>query len=174
MRVQLKVKGLSQYDESIKTHYQNSACGPVTALTILRYWMPNSSTYDVNQLYRLLQTTRIGLFTWRLKHNLGKLLGSSWEINTCSLEEAKSELIEGRPVACKFDRYFTFHWFGTYEFAYHWVPMIGFEENENDLTLILHDNGGRNRESRIRHVSYKQNQDILTFVKMYPYSKMIE
>jgi len=174
MRVQLNVKGLSQYDESIKAHYQPSACGAVTALTILRYWMPNSSPYDANQLYRLLKTTRIGLFTWRLKNNLRKLLGSSWEIDICSIDEAKSELFEGRPVACKFDRYFSFHWFGKYEYAYHWVPLIGFEENENDLTLILHDNGGRNRESRIRYVSYKQNQDILTFVKIMPISKMIE
>lgn len=174
MRVQLNVKGLSQYDESINAQYQSSACGPITALTILRYWMPNSSPYDANQLYRLLKTTRIGLFSRRFKHNLRKLLGSSWEIDSCSIDEAKSELLEGRPVACKFDCYFSFHWFGKYEYAYHWVPLIGFEENENDLTLILHDNGGRNRESRIRNVSYKQNQDILTFIKMNPRSGTIE
>lgn len=174
MQVLLKVDGLSQYDKSIKTEYQASACGPVTALTILRYWMPDSCHYDGNQLYRLLKTTRIGLFTWRLKHNLRKLLGPSWEINTCSLEEAKLELLEGRPVACKFDRYFTYHWFKSYDFAYHWVPLIGFEEKEDDLSLIVHDNGGRNRESRIRRISYAKNQEILTFVKIVPHSKRIE
>jgi len=174
MRVQLDVKGYSQYDNSIKSLYQPSACGPVTALTILMYWMPTSCTYDVNHLYRLLGSTRIGLFTWRLKKNLRKILGQAWEVNTCTLEQAKKELLAGRPVACKFDRYFTLHWLGSYEFAYHWVPLIGFEENENGLTLILHDNGGRNRESRIREVSYEKNQDILTFVSIKPHSKLIE
>jgi hypothetical protein len=170
MRTQLNVKGLSQYDNSIKTHYQPSACGPVTTLTILRYWMPNACHYETNQLYRLLGSTRIGLFTWLLIRNLRKILGPAWEVNTCTIDEAKFELLEGRPVACKFDRYFSFHWFGTYEFAYHWVPLIGFEEHENGLTLILHDNGGRNRESRIRKVSYEKNQEILTFVKIVPHS----
>lgn len=172
MHVQLKVDGLSQYDNSIKTNNQPSSCGPVTALTILRYWMPNSCPYDTNQLYRLLGSTRIGLFTRLLIRNLRKILGPTWEVNTCTIEEAKSELLEGRPVACKFDRYFSFHWFGTYEFTYHWVPLIGFEENGNGLTLILHDNGGRNRDSRIRYVSYEKNQDILTFVKIVPHSML--
>ena len=174
MRIQLELQGLSQFDNSIRTQYQPSACGPVTALTILRYWMPNSCPYDANQLYQSLGGSRIGLFTWRLKRNLRKLLGPNWEINTCSVEEAKEELISGRPVACKFDRYFSFHWFGSYEFAYHWVPLIGFEENENGLTLIFHDNGGRNRVSRIREVSYEKNQDVLTFVKIAPRVKTIE
>lgn len=174
MRIQLEFQGLSQFDRSIKTQYQPSACGPVTALTILRFWMPNSCSYDANRLYQLLGGTRIGLFTWRFKHNLRKLLGPDWEIDSCSMEEAKNELISGRPVACKFDRYFSFHWFDSYDFAYHWVPLIGFEEKENGLTLIFHDNGGRNRESRIRQVSYEKNQDILTFVKIAPRVKTIE
>ena len=172
MRIQLDVKGLSQYDDSIKPNYQPSACGPVTTFTILRYLMPNDCAYDANQLYRLLGSTRIGLFTWLLKRNLQKVLGPKWVVNTCTIDEAKSELLEGRPVACKFDRYFTFRWFGTYEFAYHWVPLIGFEESKNGLTLILHDNGGRNRDSRIRNVSYEKNEDILTFVKIVPHSNV--
>ena len=174
MRVQLNIGGISQYDNSILMQYRPSACGPVTALSILRYWMPNACNIEINQLYRLLGSTRIGLFTWRLKKNLRKLLGPEWDIDTCSLEQAKSELLEGRPLACKFDRYFSFHWFGNYEFAYHWVPLIGFEENENGLTLIIHDNGGRSRESHIREVTYEKNKDILTFVKIRPHSLKIE
>lgn len=173
MHVQINVEGISQYDDSINNHYQPSACGPVTALTILRYWMPNNCPYDANKLYRLLGTTRIGLFKWQLIRNLRKILGSTWEINSCSIDEAKAELLEGRPVACKFDRYFSFNWFNTYkyEFSYHWVPLIGFEENENGITLFIHDNGGKGRASRIRHVSYEKNQDVLTFVKIAPQSK---
>ena len=167
MRVQLNVKGSSQYDQSIEANLQSSACGPVTAWTIVRHWMPNTP-YNANELYRLLGSTRIGLFTWRLVRNLRKILGPAWDIRTCSFDEAKEELLHGRPVACKFDRYFTFHWFRNYEFSYHWVPLIGFEETENGLELILHDNGGRNRESKIRKVPYDRNKEILTFVKIRP------
>ncbi len=174
MRIQLNVEGLSQYDDSINTDFQSSACGPVTALTILRYWMPNACPYDANQLYRILGTSRIGLFTWRLKKILQKTLGPSWEINTCSIEEAKAELLEGRPVACKFDRYFSFRWFSSFDYSYHWVPLIGYEEAENSLRLLIHDNGGRNRDSQIRHISYEKNKDILTFVKIVPRSKLVD
>ena len=174
MRIQLDIKGHSQYDSSIKSHYQPSACGPVTVLTILRYWMPDSCPYDTNQLYQQLGGTRIGLFTWRMKSNLRKILGPTWQIETCTIEDAKLELVEGRPVAVKFDRYFTFKWFGKFEFAYHWVPLIGFEEKKNVLNLIIHDNGGRNRSSRIRTVSYEKNKPVLTFVKIIPKSKLIE
>ncbi len=173
MRVQLSLEGLSQYDRSIKQQYQTSACGPVTILSILRHWMPNSCPYNANQLYTLLGGTRLGLFTWCLKRNLRKLLGPKWTVETCSLKEAKVELLAGRPVACKFDQYFAFQWFGTYEFAYHWVPLIGFEENKNDLTLIIHDNGGRHRGSRIREVSYEKNKQILTFIKIVPQTTTI-
>ncbi|MET1014949.1 MAG: C39 family peptidase [Paenisporosarcina sp.] len=174
MRVQLDMDGFSQYDDSINPGYHNSACGPVTAWTILSYWMPNSFPYTIDQLYQSLGATRIGLFTWRFKRNLRKLLGPDWTIKACSIEEAKAELLAGRPVACKFDRYFGLKWFNKYEFAYHWVPLIGFEEKEKGLTLILHDNGGWNRASQIRHVSYQDNKDILTFVKIVPHSNLIE
>ena len=174
MRVQLDLEGFSQYDASIDENYHASACGPVTAWSILRFWMPNSCPYQINQLYGLLGGTRIGLFTCRFKRNLRKLLGPNWTIESCTIEEAKAELLAGHPVACKFDRYFGLRWFSKFEFAYHWVPLIGFEEKENGLTLILHDNGGRNRASQIRHVSYEDNKDILTFVKMAPHTNLIE
>ncbi len=33
------------------------------------------------------------------------------------------------------------------------------------LFLIIHDNGGRNRASQLRIISYEQTKSILTFVK---------
>jgi hypothetical protein len=174
MRVQLDIEGISQYDSSINVEYHSSACGPVTAWTILRYWMPNSCPYNIDQLYESLGGTRIGLFTWRFTRNLTKLLGPNWTIDKCTIEEAKVELLAGNPVACKFDKYFSFRWFSKFEYSYHWVPLIGFEETEKGLTLILHDNGGRNRASQIRHISYFNNKDILTFIKITPESNLIE
>ncbi|MCG3088550.1 C39 family peptidase [Sporosarcina cyprini] len=157
--------GKSQYDEDIDPNYRPSACGPVTAYTILRY-LNEHGDLDVNELYRKLGGTRIGLFKWRLLRNLRKLLGNAWEVESCTIEELKTELQHGRPVAAKFDKWFTFHWLGTYEFDYHWVPVVGYEQSEGDIFLLIHDNGGRHRESRLRKVSYQANRSILSFVKI--------
>ena len=82
------------------------------------------------------------------------------------------QIDSGRPVAAKFDKWFNFRWRGSYEFDYHWVPVIGYEEKEkekdNDIELIIHDNGGRDRPSQVRQVSYKKNKPVLSFVKIEP------
>ena len=78
------------------------------------------------------------------------------------------QIKEGRPVALKFDRYFAFKRREKFTFSYHWVPCIGYEQIEDEIFLYIHDNGGRNRESKIRKVSYKTNAPILTFVQFVP------
>lgn len=158
-------QGKSQYDDEIEKRYQASACGPVTAYTILRHHLPDS-LIQVNALYRLLGGTRIGLFKWRFIRNLRKLLGSGWRVEDCGIDELKEEINAGRPVAAKFDKWFTLRWFGEYAFNYHWVPVIGYKEDDNGLTLFIHDNGGRNRESRIREIPYEPNRPILSFIKI--------
>ncbi|GKV56972.1 hypothetical protein NCCP2222_29190 [Sporosarcina sp. NCCP-2222] len=157
--------GKSQFDEDIDPKYRPSACGPVTAYTILRYFNEHGE-FDVNVLYRKLGGTRIGLFKWRLLRNLRKLLGNAWEVESCSIEELTIELQHGRPVAAKFDKWFTFRWLGKYEFDYHWVPVVGYEQANGDIFLLIHDNGGSHRESRLRKVSYRANRSILSFVKI--------
>jgi len=102
----------------------------------------------------------------RFIHNMRKILGSEWIIADCGIEEVIQQIKEGRPVAAKFDKWFTFRWSGQYEFNYHWVPIIGFELIDKEIQLIIHDNGGRNRESTIRHISYTKNKSILSFVKI--------
>ena len=161
----IPLSGKSQYDQDIDEKFRSSACGPVTAYVILRHWnvLPN---LPVNSLYKQLGGTKIGLFRWRFLRNLKKLLGPSWQVEPCTIDELKTEIQEGRPVAAKFDKWFTFHWFGTYTFDYHWVPVVGFEQSEHDITLLIHDNGGRQRESHLRKISYKQNEPILSFVKI--------
>lgn len=158
-------RGKSQYDNEIDKRFRPSACGPVTAFTILRHHMLDSGI-QVNDLYRVLGGTRIGLFKWRFIHNLRKLLGSGWSVAECRLVDVKLEIDEGRPVAAKFDKWFTFHWFGNYSFDYHWVPVIGYKETDNGLILLIHDNGGRKRESRIREIAYERNRPILSFIKI--------
>ncbi|SOC41052.1 C39 family peptidase [Ureibacillus acetophenoni] len=165
MSVQLNVTGCSQYDKSIHPNYQNSACGPTTIYVILNYLNGNLN-FSINELYKKLGGTKIGLFRWRLIKNLRKLLGSNWKVSRCSLNEALEQLDQGRPVAMKFDRYFTFQWKYKSNFKYHWVPLIGYEIKNNELYLILHDNGWKNRDSQIRKVRYADNYKVLSYVKI--------
>ena len=168
MKIQLLVQGSSQYDPSIQSTYQASACGPVTAYVLLNYLMAQNCPYTPNELYSKLGGTRIGLFTHRFVRNMRKLLGSDWLIETCTIDNALDELKSGRPVALKFDKYFSFNWLKKYTFSYHWVPLIGYEIVNDELFLIVHDNGGRNRESKIRRIRYVENAPVLTFVKVVP------
>ncbi|WP_419959423.1 C39 family peptidase [Psychrobacillus sp. BM2] len=168
MKFQLPVQGYSQYDSSIQENYRASACGPVTAYVLLNYLLPNASPYQPNDLYKKLEGTRIGLFSYRFIRNLRKLLGPKWEVNKCTFQVALNELKNGRPVALKFDKYFSLQWNKKFNFSYHWVPLIGYELVDSEVVLIIHDNGGRNRPSQIRKVRYSNNSSILTFVRITP------
>ncbi len=165
MHVQLNVTGYSQYNEAILTKYHSSACGPTTIYIILNY-LKHHANFSVNDLYKQLGGTKIGLFKWKLIKNLRKLLGPNWNVRSCSLYEALEQLDQGRPVAMKFDRYFTFQWKYKSNYKYHWVPLIGYEINEDELYLIIHDNGWKNRGSQIRKVRYSDNFKVLSFVKI--------
>ena len=162
----LNITSKSQHDTDIDERFRPSACGPVTAYVMMEYHFSNAHRYTVNDLYRLLGSTKIGLFTWRFIRNMRKLLGPDWAIERCSIEEVMRQLDQGHPVAAKFDKWFTFRWRGKYEFDYHWVPIVGYEVINADLMLLIHDNGGKNRPSQLRRVSFKKNKPILTFVKM--------
>ena len=172
MKIQLPVTGFSQYDHSVNVNYQASACGPVTAYVVLNYLLPNACPYKPNDLYKTLGTTRIGLFTYRFLRNMRKILGPNWKVEKCTQHTALSELQNGRPVALKFDKYFSFQWNKKFTFSYHWVPLIGYELENGELFLIIHDNGWRNRASKIRKISYAENSAILTFVQVAPKSQL--
>ena len=166
MRQQLSLHGKSQYHASISPNYRNSACGPTTVHVILNYL--DESAPSINALYKLLGGTKIGLFKWRLIRNLRRL-HPTWDIRNCSLKEALQEIDAGRPVAIRFDRYFSLNWRDKKStFAYHWVPLIGYEIQNDELLLIFHDNGGPNRESKIRTALIKDNEKVLSFIKITP------
>ncbi len=170
MKVLIPFTGMSQYAPEIEAKWQGSACGPVTAAAILRHH--EKKEWTASELYSTLGTTRIGLFTWRFVRKFKKLTSGRYHIKKVrSVEEVKKELIAGRPLAVKFDRWFSFHWFSKPLFNYHWVPLVGFEEQDEDLILHIHDNGKRNRPSKLRMVSYNTNRKYLTFVKIVPIQK---
>lgn len=168
MKILLPFEGMSQYDAAIDHKKRGSACGPVTAAAIFNYH--ENAALGINDVYRLLGTTPIGLFAWRLVRNFHKMAGSQYAVQkTRSLSEVKEELRNGRPLAMKFDRYFTFRWFSNPLFNYHWVPLIGFEDKDGgDVILYFQDNGKRNRPSQIRTVSYNEHRSVLSFVKIIP------
>lgn len=169
MRVLLQVKGMSQYSNEIDQQLRNSACGPTTVYVILNYSLNDQQfSENVNGLYKLLGGTKIGLFKWRLIKNLQSYLGPKWRVADCTLKEALQQLDKGNPVAMKFDKYFTWQWNAKPTFKYHWVPLIGYEIKDDELYLIVHDNGGRNRESQIRTVRYADNEKVLSYVKIEP------
>jgi hypothetical protein len=160
-------RGKSQYDTDIDPGQQNSACGAVTAYTIIGHLL-GACPMTVSDLYRSFGGTPLGLSVRKFIRGASRILGSGWTVRKCSLDELKEEILAGRPVAAKFDQWFSFRWFGKFAFAYHWVPVVGFSEEGGDTVLIVHDNGGRGRPSRIRRVSYLRNRPILTFVRITP------
>ncbi len=170
MKKTISLKKKSQYDEDIHKYYRNSACGPVTAYAILDFFLPGQFQ-NINLLYKKLGGTPIGLFTHHFIRNLSKILGDDWLVQKCSIEEMKKQIDEGRPVAAKFDKWFTWHWRGRYSYDYHWVSVVGYEEKENGLWLFVHDNGGKNRPSQLQSLPYEPNAEILAFVKVEPLKK---
>ncbi len=122
----------------------------------------------INDLYQKLRCTKIGLFKWRLVKYLQRYLGPQLNISSCSLYEALYQIDLGRPVALKFDKYFSFQWRAKPTFKYHWVPLIGYELLNDELYFIIHDNGGKNRDSQIRKVRYADNEKVTSFVKIEP------
>lgn len=165
MKKTIPLKRLSQFDASIKKRYRSSACGPVTAFTILKHYFPNHSMH-VNALYKHLGSTPIGLFTRRFIRNLSNMLGAEWIVETCSVDDMKKQIDKGNPIAAKFDKWFTWNWRGRYSYDYHWVSVVGYEEKDNGLWLIVHDHGGKNRPSQLQTLPYAPNEPILTFVKI--------
>lgn len=167
MRVLLNVNGMSQYSEDVLPQYQASACGPTTAHVILQHFNKQA---NVNELYKLLGSTKIGLFKWRMIRNLRKLLGEDYTVAECTVSEAIEQLRHGNPIAMKFDVYTSLQMFSTKKplFKYHWVPLIGYDAREECLDLIIHDNGGRGRPSQIRQFCYDDNRHVLSFVKIEP------
>lgn len=170
MKVLLPLNGLSQWNDDVMERFRRSACGPTTARAILGYY--GETVSDTDHFYRSLGTTRIGLFTWRFIRRFKKAASGRYRLRKVrDIDGVKAELLAGRPLAMKFDRYFSFRWRMQSDYAYHWVPLVGFEETADDLLLLIHDNGGKGRPSRLRKVSYRKNRPVLTFVSIEPHMK---
>lgn len=170
MKVLLSFQAMNQYAEQVPPAFRASACGPVTAASILHYH--ECVAPGIGPLYRKLGATPIGLSAFCLIRRLKKLAGPRYDIKRIrAIEQVKRQLDAGYPLALKFDRYFSLRWRQASTFAYHWVPLIGYEETGDDLLLFIHDNGQKNRPSKLRAVSFRENRGVLSFVQISPVSK---
>jgi hypothetical protein len=97
-----------------------------------------------------------------------------------NMEHYKAEIDAARPVALKFDKWFSFRWQGDFAYDYHWVLGIGYEESAlgGDPVLIVHDNGlrlkgGGYRPGQERRIPYLPNRKVLTMVGLDITSKQM-
>lgn len=162
----IPVKGQSQYATHVDKRFRSSACGPVTVSVILDYW---GRSHAADELYRLLGATKIGTFRFLLARRLQRFLGPAWTVaSTNQVDAVMAELKRGRPVAAKFDKYFTLQFFKQPMYAYHWVVLVGYEISDGVLFFFCHDNGAPGRDSRIRRFEFSSQSSVLRFVTITP------
>jgi len=191
----LVVEPYSQWEAGVAS--PSSACGPATMAALVEYWNTrqqqsfihgqshfHSKAAHINYIYSNHGGTPWGMsvkgFMKGLKAYIRsspapgdngdrRLLLSSFN----DFKRYKEEIDAGRPVAVKFDKWFSFRWKEGYAYDYHWVIGTGYEQaaDGGGETLIILDNGVRTPDgsytpSKERRIDYSLNKDILTMVSM--------
>ncbi|MEK3899645.1 C39 family peptidase [Paenibacillus sp. FSL R7-0179] len=190
----LKAKAYTQWETGVAS--PSSACGPATMAALLEYWhshrsrtfIPGIRHFDsmaahINYIYTHHGGTPWGMSTRSFVRGLRAYIGSALPLlhNHSGLIEVsvfndigryRAEINAGRPVALKFDKWFSLRWRGRYAYDYHWVLGIGYEDEEDgSCKLVVHDNGvqhpgGGYTPGRERLISYSANIKILTMVSL--------
>lgn len=191
---QLKAEPYTQWEAGVAS--PASACGPATMAALMEYWhtrmsrlfIPGASHFDskaahINYIYTHHGGTPWGMSVRSFAKGLRAYIShaaprgkDSSRLLTVSvfndISRYKAEIDASRPVALKFDKWFSLRWRGSYVYDYHWVLGIGYEDNaDGTCTLIVHDNGVRHPgrgyiPGRERRISYPANQAILTMVAL--------
>jgi hypothetical protein len=183
----------TQWEPGVKS--PGSACGPATLAALMEYWHSHrgavfipgirhfvTKAAHINHIY-----SRHGGKPWGMSaHSFtrgihayirsaaGQAGSSGWQPEVTvfnNMERYMAEIDAARPVALKFDKWFTFRWQGEFAYDYHWVLGIGYEEPApgKGPVLIVHDNGirlkdGGYRPGQERRIPYLPNRSILTMV----------
>ncbi|OMD46400.1 hypothetical protein BSK56_16300 [Paenibacillus borealis] len=174
-----------------------SACGPATIAALMEYWrtrkgrifIPGASHFaskaaHINHIYSHHGGTpwgmSVGSFTKGVKAYIRSSApleakeGGLFSVSVFNdMDRYKAEIDAERPVALKFDKWFTLRWRGTYAYDYHWVLGIGYQEPEGGggPVLIVHDNGMRHKHGgftpgQARLIPYTVNKDVITMVAL--------
>lgn len=190
----LTAEPYTQWEDGVSS--PSSACGPATMAALTEYWssqkgmdfIPGKSHFHtkaahINYIYRHHGGTPWGMSVRRFTKGIRAYLRApvSQDERKCKLsvqtfndlEQYKAEIVAGRPVAIKFDKWFSLHWRRRFVYDYHWVLGIGYEESVDykGTLLIIHDNGVRHREGAFtlgkeRRIPYVANKDIITMVSL--------
>lgn len=170
----------SQYDSGINSLYRNSACGPTTMAVILQYWhdsrsKTNLNVYNsgynsqgafVNYLYYYRGGRPIGMTVGGVSVNLNnEATARGYSSTSNSFNNFNSYITEieaMRPVAIKFDTYFTlFEPTADYAFNYHWTPGHGYVSSSSAKLLTVQT---LNSSQSIKNFDYTTNSPIITMV----------
>ena len=193
-RQQLKADPYTQWEPGVAS--PSSACGPATMAALMEYWhtqrgrlfIPGTGHFDskaahINYIYTHHGGTPWGMSARSFAKGLRAYVTQAAPHGTDSrklpavsvfndIGRYKAEIDAARPVALKFDKWFSLRWRGRYVYDYHWVLGIGYEDNaDGTCMLVVHDNGVRHpgqgyTPGRERCIPYAANQGILTMVAL--------
>ncbi|MBW4085389.1 C39 family peptidase [Paenibacillus sp. S150] len=191
----LTVEPYTQWEPGVSS--PGSACGPATMAALIEYWhtrrgcgnIPGISHFSskaahINYIYSRHGGTPWGMsargFARGLKAYLSAALAHEkhrrqpFSVSVFNdMQRYRAEIDAERPVAVKFDKWFSMRWRGRYAYDYHWVLGTGYEsaDTETGPVLIVQDNGIRHKNGgftpgRERRIPYLPNQSILTMVAL--------
>ncbi|OKP87133.1 C39 family peptidase [Paenibacillus sp. P32E] len=191
----LEVEPYTQWEPGVAS--PGSACGPATMAALIEYWhtrrgygrIPGSGHFDskaehINYIYSHHGGTPLGMSARSFAKGLQAYIGAALPrverrrrpVSVSVFNDMgryRAEIDAGRPVAVKFDKWFSLRWRGRYAYDYHWVLGIGYDLTDTGAgpALIVQDNGIRHKNGgftpgRERHIPYLPNQPILTMVAL--------
>lgn len=172
-----------------------SACGPAAIAGIVGFWekrlagrggkpfarLPEKPAEAVNEMYAANGGMPLGMsapvLAFGLRRQLNRRLresglpGHAATRRFSGFEDYCAEIDAGRLVAVKFDKWFSFRWFGRRPvFDYHWTVGCGYRIGDDGTKyLLVHDAGGRRKDgtfarSRERQIAYEPHRGVLTMV----------
>ncbi|KEK10666.1 hypothetical protein EP18_16260 [Lysinibacillus sphaericus] len=170
----------SQYDTDVKSIYRNSACGPTTIAVILQYWHDSKSKSKlqvfnsgystkgafINSMYANRGGTSYGMSVNGVRSGLeNEAIARGYSASSSSFNNFfsyKTEIDNNRPLAVKFDKYFTlFEPNADYAYDYHWTPGLGYIYASTGTMLRVQTLAPN---STIRDINYNVNSAIISMV----------
>ncbi|CQR51715.1 C39 family peptidase [Paenibacillus riograndensis] len=192
--IRLNVEPYTQWEPGVFS--PGSACGPATMAALMEYWhtrrgcslIPGAGHFQskaahINYIYSHHGGTPWGMsargFAKGLQDYLGAALprenGKPFSVSLFNnMQRYQAEIDAKRPVAVKFDKWFSLRWRGSYAYDYHWVLGSGYDMTDAAAgpVLIVQDNGMRHKNGgftpgRERRIPYLPNRSILTMVALH-------
>lgn len=185
----------TQWEPGVRS--PGSACGPATMAALMEYWhtrqgaafIPGARHFVTRAAHINYIYSRHGGRPWGMsvrsftrgihayiRSAAGKDGSNDWQHSVTifnDIERYTAEIDATRPVAIKFDKWFSFRWPGDFAYDYHWVLGIGYDKPAGGKgpVLIVHDNGhrlkdGGYRPGQERRIPYLPNQNIITMVSL--------